>query len=223
MLGDIFRFIRDWIEFNPYAVSALAVWVLSIAIAYCLIMLQNSVERKYTDRTAVWLRRGSRILLVSSTAFVAVSMMPEWVMQSMESQFHVFARHAGFEPDYPTRWKAQDLGGRAAVEIDASRIRIKVASTESGPVARFNEAELQKRQGIYVGTAKTSRPCGAGKSSAGQGAALCTEEAPIEVTLVTRSRIEGRLGAFESASRGACRNCPPKAPASWHEFVWTPE
>lgn len=222
LLGDVFRFIRDWIDFNPYAVPALAFWLVSAVICYCLMLVRNSIEKRNTDLGAIWLHRASRVLLITSTIFLAVSLMPESVMQTIEADYHTLARQTGLERDYPARWKT-DTGDLATVRMDGSRIRIDVTNPGSGQGAGFNQAETEKRQGVYAGIAKASRPCETGKASPGRAAALCTEEAPIELTLVTASRIEGRVGAFRITSRTACPNCPPKPSPAWRRFVWTPE
>jgi hypothetical protein len=216
-MSDPIGFIRDWFDLNPYVAPALAFWLLSAVVCHCLMLVRNSFERRITDRGAIWLRRASRILLITSTILLAMSFMPESVIQTMAANYYTLARETGFEANYPVRWKT-DTGDLATVRIRGKRIRIEVKNPGSGPRGSFNQAEIEKQQGAYAGIAKASHPCVSGKRSAIAPVPLCTQEAPIALTLITPRRIEGRIGAFESVS-GVRSN----RQTTWRQFVWTPQ
>jgi len=125
-----------------------------------------------------------------------------------------------------TRWKSLTSGTTKLLRYEGDYIYIETElPDEIRKLGVFRLAEAKKKGDKYFGTVRfretwwEMNPIT--KEKVVKGA--CSFEIPIELTLVTTNRIEGR--AFEPA-KGAkldYKKCKYSKPDEWQNFVWIPE
>jgi hypothetical protein len=117
---------------------------------------------------------------------------------------------------FPRRWKSLTAGNVRTLRFEGEYIYAEVALPEAAAKAgTFILTEAKKDGDKYVG--KTS-----GRALKTQSGPICSVAEPIEFTLVTTDRIEGRsftppVGA--ALNWGTCSYSP--AP-NWQSFIWIP-
>jgi hypothetical protein len=117
---------------------------------------------------------------------------------------------------FPRRWKSLTAGNVRTLRFEGEYIYAEVALPEAAAKAgTFILTEAKKDGDKYVG--KTS-----GRALKTQSGPICSVTEPIEFTLVTTDRIEGRsftppVGA--ALNWGTCSYSP--AP-NWQSFIWIP-
>ena len=126
---------------------------------------------------------------------------------------------------YASRWKSLASGTVKILRVDGDNVYVETVLPEAVKQAGgFTLAELKKSGTKYVGTTKSAWPC-----QWGDGVwikvqwHLCPNEAPIEFTVFTPSRIEGRTQQHPPDDKLRCRSCSHSEAPVPASFVWIPE
>lgn len=117
---------------------------------------------------------------------------------------------------FPTRWKSLNSGTvrtlRAQGDYIYAEVLLPQAATEAG---MFILTDTKKDGDKYVGKINE-------RFVKAAGGPTCTFANPIELTLVTPDRIEGRAFAPPIDARLDWNTCQYSAQADWQSFVWIP-
>jgi hypothetical protein len=135
---------------------------------------------------------------------------------------HVFQEESS---TYPKLWKSLSTGTTKIIRKDGDRLYVEtVLPEELLKQGDFILSELKKVGDKYVGTDKHRLSCQYDVSyvwSIERRSKTCTIEAPIEITLLTPTRIEGWTMVPAESSRLNCRKCTLELIRQ--SFVWIPE
>jgi hypothetical protein len=128
------------------------------------------------------------------------------------------------QPTFPRRWRSLATGTTKIVRVDGDRIYVEtVVPQAQAQAGSFNLADLNKADDKYVGIGRTLSTCSY-QVFGGERLNQCREEFPIEITLLTPSRIEGRApGPGPSGVKFDCRKCTRNPPFTMQPFTWIPE
>jgi S1-C subfamily serine protease len=129
---------------------------------------------------------------------------------------------------FPTRWKSLESGTTKSVRRDGDRIYVETVMPEAQKSAGcFILADLQKKGKTFSGTIRSSCVC---QYTRGLGVYAqtytnrVTDEANMEITSVTPTRIEGRVLQRPKGTKFDCRKGEFSKPLSeWLFFSWIPE
>jgi hypothetical protein len=122
----------------------------------------------------------------------------------------------GANSEFPTRWKSMTSGSIRTLRFQGEYIYGETALPEAAAKAgAFYLMEVKKDNDKYVGkvNARIVRQ-DAGKS--------CSLTSPIELTLVTPDRIEGRGIAPPPNAKLDWDTCTYSPPPDWQAFAWIP-
>jgi hypothetical protein len=123
---------------------------------------------------------------------------------------------AGADSGFPARWKSMTSGAVRTLRFEGQYIYGETVLPEAAAKAgMFYLLDIKKDGDKYVGkqNGKLVRP---------DGGASCSVAWPIELTLVTLDRIEGR-GFFPPTNTKIDWNtCTFSPPADWQTFTWIP-
>jgi S1-C subfamily serine protease len=123
---------------------------------------------------------------------------------------------------FGTRWKSLFSGTTNILRRDGDRVYVEtVVSAEAKAAGAFGIAELSKTGDKYVGTVRQARPCEWDNWTSGQN--LCKLEDPVEITLLTPTRIEGAAMVYPKDAAFDCKKCQYKKKGVMTPFVWIPE
>lgn len=130
-------------------------------------------------------------------------------------------------PSFPKRWKSLASGTTKVVRLDKDHLYIETIVPEANRSAGdFSLSELTKSNGKWVGTTKARITCSwlMGMFHAGpRKFNTCTLEVPIEITMLSESRIEGSAEGYPEGDKFNCKSCDHSAKRTWMPFVWIPE
>jgi S1-C subfamily serine protease len=129
---------------------------------------------------------------------------------------------------FPSHWKSLQSGTTKILRRDGDRIYVEtVQSEERKNAGCFILSDLQKKGEIFNGTVRSSCVC---QYTKGVGAYArnftnrVTDEATIEITSVTPTRIEGRVMVRPKGTKFDCKKAEfSKPPSEWESFTWIPE
>ncbi len=117
---------------------------------------------------------------------------------------------------FPSRWTSMTNGSIRTVRFDGDYIYAEVVVSDAAARAGVFVLTNAKKEGDqYVGKINTRIL----KTAAGPS---CTLTLPVEFTLVTPDRIEGRYFASSPNSKIDWDTCSYSNPAEWVSFVWIP-
>jgi S1-C subfamily serine protease len=130
---------------------------------------------------------------------------------------------------FPPVWKSMTSGSKFKIRTQSDIVYVERLLPEG--VARagvFSGYELRKSGSGYGGSAKIIGPC---TYNADDWATLgrktvtnrCTFENPVEFSLFSDSRIEGRINMPPDDAKFNCKKCTYSKPPVWQRFVWIPE
>lgn len=140
--------------------------------------------------------------------------------QRLASSTDAFAEEK--KPAFPTRWRSLASGTTKLLRMDGDRLYVEtVMPPEEQQAGAFVLAELVKSGDRYTGQARKGGACGYYNWAAEWKQKFCTTEAPMEITSLAPTRIEG----FSTAHTGDfdCGKCRYKGAATKQPFTWIPE
>lgn len=123
---------------------------------------------------------------------------------------------SGPNSDFPKRWKSMLSGTVRTLRFDGDYIYGEVALPETAVNAgAFSLIEVKKDGQKFTGkvNARIVRQ---------DGGAVCPISSPIELTLVTKDRIEGRSFSPPPNATIDWKSCEFSPPATWQDFSWIP-
>jgi V8-like Glu-specific endopeptidase len=129
---------------------------------------------------------------------------------------------------FPTRWKSLQSGTTKVLRREGDRIYVETVLPEAQKNAGcFFLSDLQKKGDIFSGNARSSCVC-AYMRGLGVYAQNFTnrfkDEAAIEITSITPTRIEGRVMVRPKGTKFDCKKGEfSKPPSEWENFAWIPE
>lgn len=128
---------------------------------------------------------------------------------------------------FPSVWKSTTSGGRFLIRKEAEAVYIERVLTDAEKkVGIFQGAELHKSQDKYTGTGHSVAVQYYLQYGEYQANGRCTFDIPWEVSLLSTSRIEGRLFSRPTGSKIDFKKCTfdkNDKKAEWESFVWIPE
>jgi hypothetical protein len=117
---------------------------------------------------------------------------------------------------YPARWKSMTSGSVRTLRFEGEYIYGEtVLSDQVVKAGAFFLMEAKKVSDKYVGRTN-------GRLVSAQGGKSCTVTWPIELTLVTPERIEGRGFVPPANAKMNWDTCTYLPPADWVTFTWIP-
>jgi hypothetical protein len=125
---------------------------------------------------------------------------------------------------FPTVWKSMTSGARFLIRKDADVVYIVRDVTDvEKKVGVFQGAELHKSEDKYTGMGHSVAVQYYLQYGEYQANGRCTFDIPWEVSLLSPSRIEGRLFSRPTGSKVDFKKCTFDKKAEWESFVWIPE
>jgi len=136
----------------------------------------------------------------------------------------LFSKQGGF----PARWKSLASSTTKIIRLEGDNLYVETLIAEAQKQAgSFHLAELKKVGDKYVGTGRSQFMCSylgftafVGKH---QKANQCREDWPIEITLFTPTRIEGRTLGPAPGAKFDCGKCSHNPSLTMQSFTWIPE
>jgi hypothetical protein len=126
------------------------------------------------------------------------------------------AETAGTNSGFPVRWKSMVSGHVRTLRFEGEYIYGEVVISEAAVKAgAFALMEVKKDGDKYVG--KTNA-----HDVRTDGGASCSFAFPIELTLVTPDRIEGRAFTPPANAKIDWNTCTYSPPPDWQSFTWIP-
>jgi len=117
---------------------------------------------------------------------------------------------------FPRRWKSMTSGAVRVLRFEGEYIYAENVVPEAAAKAGvFFLLEVKKEGDKYVGKVN-------GRIVSTDGRASCSVTWPIELTLVTKERIEGRRFSPPPNSKTDWTTCSASPPAEWQPFTWIP-
>jgi hypothetical protein len=117
---------------------------------------------------------------------------------------------------FPNRWKSMTSGILRTLRFEGEYIYGEAILTEAAAKAgAFGLMDVKKDGDRYVG--KVNR-----RIVSPDGSKSCSMSSPIELTLVTPERIEGRFFIPPADSKTDWTACTFSPPADWQAFTWIP-
>ncbi len=132
---------------------------------------------------------------------------------------------SGGTPQFPARWKSLSSGTTKIIRVDGDHVYVEtVVSEEHKRLQAFNLAELTKTGDKYVGQVRSGGTCFYNKWNV-QKQNFCRAQYPIEIRVLTPTRIEGSAMEFPPSSKFDCEKCELKGKegGKMTSFVWIPE
>lgn len=126
----------------------------------------------------------------------------------------------------PTRWKSLASGFTKIVRMDGDHLYVEtVLSEEQQKAGFFFLSELKKDSTRFVGVTRGRFPCAKKDflTKVVLDYSWCTLEEPIEISLVTPTRIEGISQDYPQGDVVNCTTCSHSKKPTTKSFVWIPE
>jgi hypothetical protein len=128
---------------------------------------------------------------------------------------------------FPSVWKSTAGGGRFLIRNEAGVVYIERVMTDAErKVGVFLGVELNKNGDIYAGNGHSVAVEYYFAYGEYQANRRCTFDIPWEVSLLSASRIEGRMFSVPTGSKVDFKKCSfdkNDKKAEWKSFVWIPE
>jgi len=127
----------------------------------------------------------------------------------------------------PRRWKSLTSGTVRTLRIDGDYLYEETEkSAEAKQRGDFQVGELKKIGDRYVGTGRSAFTCSYTKGLGIYARVLtnrCVFDDPVEITLFTPTRIEGRAPEADPGTKFKCWECKYDPARSVRPFTWIPE
>jgi S1-C subfamily serine protease len=131
-------------------------------------------------------------------------------------------------PQYPSRWKSLASGTSRIVRVDGDNIYVDTVFSDAQREAGFfSMAELRRSGDRYVGHVRGAFVCSwmgftpfVGRH---EKVNRCDHNAPMEITLLTPTRIEGVTESYPPNSKFDCGKCRGEGRRVRQSFTWIPE
>jgi hypothetical protein len=132
------------------------------------------------------------------------------------------------KPSFPTRWRSLTSGTTKNIRIDGDTVHVEtVLPEEQRRAGAFQVAELHKVGDKYVGERRGAFFCGyvghAPFTGREQKVNRCAETGPMELTVLTPTRIEGSFEAYSLKAKFDCGKCQWKGEIVRQTFTWIPK
>lgn len=122
----------------------------------------------------------------------------------------------GTDAGLPARWKSMTTGSVRTLRFEGEYIYGETVLSEAAAKAgAFTLMEVKKNGDKYMGKVN-------GRIVRSDSGASCEESWPIELTLVTPDRIEGRAFMPPPNTKVDWNGCTYSPPADWQPFSWIP-
>lgn len=163
----------------------------------------------------------ARGLLSSGESFS----LEELVVRLSNSTEDLFATN---KPQFPQRWKSLESGTTKIIRLEGDNMYVETILSETQRQAgSFTLAELQKVGEKYVGRIRGAFTCSWIGFTAFVGrhekSNRCETSSPIEITMLTPTRIEGVTESYPPNTEFDCGKCEWKGKLQKRQFVWIPE
>jgi hypothetical protein len=123
---------------------------------------------------------------------------------------------AGSNSGFPNRWKSMTSGTIRTLRFEGDYIYGEAVLSEAAAKAgAFGLMDVKKDGDKYIG--KVNR-----RLVSQDGSKSCSMSSPIELTLVSPERIEGRIFIPPPNSKVDWTACTFSPPADWQAFTWIP-
>ncbi len=133
-----------------------------------------------------------------------------------EARTTIDAPSATDNSGFPSRWKSMTSGAVRVLRFEGECIYAELVLPEdSAKAGVFFLTEVKKDGDKYVGKVN-------GRWVRRDHGASCPVTWPVELTLVTKGRIEGRTFGPPDNAKIDWSTCSPSLPAEWHPFTWIP-
>lgn len=128
-------------------------------------------------------------------------------------------------PPFPTRWKSMTSGNEFQLRKESDVVYVEQARSDASKrVGNFVGSELHKGKNGYSGTERMVMACSyLDRWKNTEVTSHCSFEYPIEIPILSVSRIEGRILIAPRDSKFDCKKCTFNKRAAWQSFVWIPE
>lgn len=130
---------------------------------------------------------------------------------------------------FPLLWKSLVSGKKFKIRAQNDFVYVEwIVPEEAARVGVFSAWELRKGSNGYTGNARHVIACSYdtddwARFSVKTVNKKCTFENPVEFSLFTPSRIEGRSLSGPSDVKLNCRKCTYNQAPAWQRFAWIPE
>ena len=117
---------------------------------------------------------------------------------------------------FPARWKSLTSGTVRTLRFEGEYIYGEtILSDDAAKAGGFFLMDVKKDGDKYVGKIN-------GHILSAPGGKSCSVTSPIELTLVTPERIEGRSFTPPANAKIDWNTCTTSPPADWQTFTWIP-
>ncbi|HEX6828932.1 MAG TPA: trypsin-like peptidase domain-containing protein [Burkholderiales bacterium] len=123
---------------------------------------------------------------------------------------------------FPTLWRRQEQAAYLQLQVSDARIVGTAVLPDELTAAGFAyRYAIEKRQVRWQGVLQERRPCLSGTHPL-VVEKVCSLAHEVQMTLITRYRIEGRHNVSAKEAEFDCRRCRWSGDSSWVDFVWVP-
>jgi hypothetical protein len=129
------------------------------------------------------------------------------------------------DASFPREWKSLTAGNTIILRLEGEHLYVEtILPDENQKVGDFILADLMKTDGKYVGTVRNRLTCRTWYVWFREYAYnTCVEEDPIEITVLTATRIEGWAQAYPEDKKFKCEECTHSNQRIRMGFVWIPK
>jgi S1-C subfamily serine protease len=132
------------------------------------------------------------------------------------------------KPQFPAHWKSLATGTKKVVRVDGDNVYVEtILPDQQRQAGAFYLAELRKAGDRYVGNVRGAFMCSWIGFTAFVGkhekVNRCDDNAPIEITVFTPTRIEGFTDAYPHNTKFDCGKCRWQGRRVRNGFTWIPE
>jgi hypothetical protein len=160
-----------------------------------------------------------RFDIVQQTAITKQDSPPalaQAAQSSIEAPESKSSETSNTDSEFPKHWKSMTSGTIRTVRFEGEYIYAELVMSEAATKAgAFQLTDAKKDGDHYAGNTN-------GRIVKADGSASCSTTMPIEFTLVTKDRIEGRTFSPPNDTKIDWNACSYSPPAAWQSFVWIP-
>jgi|GEM_PF-4136800 len=121
---------------------------------------------------------------------------------------------------FPARWKSLTSATTKIIRREEERIYVETILPDAQKQAGcFTVADLRKQGSIFAGPTKSSCVCQYGANKTNR----YSHDFPMEITMVSPTRIEGRILQPVAGARFDCKRDTYSGSSDWVSFAWIPE
>jgi hypothetical protein len=157
-----------------------------------------------------------RFDVVQQTAISRQQQQPAPAQEAIPSIDAPKAETANANSGYPARWKSMTTGSVRTLRFEGEYVYGEAVMAEAAAKAgAFTLMDVKKTGDKFVGKMN-------GRFVTPDGSKSCAETWPVELTLVTPNRIEGRAFTAPVNAELDWKSCTYSLPAGWQDFTWIP-